>query len=578
MSWNTIGGCNMSELTEHQYLQHLQALWQQAWPVDTPREPVYPIGEKPITEYLSHWASLQPEKVAVHFYGHQLNYAELETQSNQFANYLVSLGIGAGDPVAVFMPNCPQFIIAFMGILKTGAIYHPVSPLSKEMELQHQLSDCKPKLVLCFDQLLPVVNIVCAELDIQHIVATSISELKPADPTIPLPDLMELDKVELAAGIADFYQCLAQQSETPPAHKVMLKDIAAVNYTGGTTGLPKGCIHTHRHMIYTCASYSPAIMGSGPDDLITLTFLPQFWIAGENASLLFPFYSGATQVLLSRWDCEAFMAAVQYYQVEFNNLLVDSVDEVLNHPQLENYDLSSLQITPCVSFIKKLTQDYRQRWRKLTGCTLFESAFGMTETNTCDTFTAGFQQDDFDLSFDPSFVGLPVAGTEFKVCDFDTGKLIPLGSEGELCIRSPALFEAYWNKPELNDEIFSNGWFRTGDLGVITEQGFIRYLGRRKEMIKVNGMSVFPTELETMLGRHPAVMASAVIARDDEKTGQKPVAFIVLRDSCDDNEVSLRDWCKDAMAIFKVPEIKLVDCLPMTATGKVKKKDLEQYL
>jgi long-chain acyl-CoA synthetase len=569
----------MSTVPEEQaYLQNLQQLWADQWPQSTPAMPVYPIGERPISEYLSHWASEQPNKAAVHFYGYSLSYAELDRLSNQFAHWLSEKGIQAGDPVAVFMPNCPQFIIAFYGILKAGAVYHPISPLSKEMELRHQLTDCLPKAAICFDALLPLLQPLCEELLIEHVMATSLSEIKSAAPTLPIPDLMELEKLPLPVGITDFYPALAAQPTSAPEHQIALDDIAAVNYTGGTTGLPKGCIHTHRHMVYTCASFMPAVSSSDSFDQISLAFLPQFWIAGENSSLLCPIFSGSTQVLLARWDCETFMAAVQHYRVEFTTLLVDSVDEVLNHSALASYDLSSLELTPCVSFIKKLTRDYRRRWFQLTGCQLFESSYGMTETNTCDTFTAGFQVDDFDLSFDPSFVGLPVSGTEFKVCDFDSGALLPLEQEGELCVRSPALFSGYWNKDSDGGELFPDGWFHTGDLGLITEQGFIRYLGRRKEMIKVNGMSVFPTELETMLGQHSAIAASAVIARDDEKSGQKPVAFVVLRPNHQQDAESLSRWCKDTMAIYKVPEFRLLDALPMTATGKVKKKDLEPLI
>ena len=568
----------MSTISEQEYLLKLAQLWQQQWPESIPREPVYPLGKKPICQYLADWAERRPEKVAVHFYGYDLSYAQWQQLSNQFAHWLSSVGVKKGDPVAIIMPNCPQFMIAFMGILKIGAIYHPVSPLAKEMELAHQLGDCVPKVVLCFDQLLPLVQSVCEKLAINHIMATSLSELVNDNNDIPLPDLMQVPKCPLPDPVEDFFPCIAQHSKHSPTYKVQLDDIAAVNYTGGTTGLPKGCIHTHAHMIYTCASYMPAIMGKEIADITSINFLPQFWIAGEDSSLLFPVFSGSTQVLLCRWDCQAYMSAVEKYQVAMGTLLIDNVDEILNHPNLHDFDLTCLTLTPCVSFIKKLTLQYRQQWQELTGCILFESSYGMTETNTCDTFTAGLQENDFDLSFAPSFVGLPVAGTELKICDFATGKLVPLGSEGEICIRSPALFSGYWNKPELNQQAFDNGWFHTGDIGEISVDGFIRYLGRRKEMIKVNGMSVFPTELETMLGRHQDIQASAVIARADADTGQKPVAFVVLRANSKQNEQQLTAWCKEVMAIYKVPEFKFVESLPMTATGKVIKKELENWL
>ncbi|MBU0881993.1 MAG: AMP-binding protein, partial [Gammaproteobacteria bacterium] len=341
--------------------------------------------------------------------------------------------------------------------------------------------------------------------------------------------------------------------------------------------LPKGCVHTHGDMLYTCASFVPVALGLHTDSVM-LNFLPEFWIAGENAGLLFPVFSGCRLVLLARWDALAFMAAVEHYRVSHCGLLVDSAAEVLEHPEAGTYRLDSLQRTGSISFIKKLTRDYRQRWRALTGCTLFEFSFGMTETHTCDTFTYGLQDDDFDLNSAPTFVGLPVPGTAFKVCDFNTGELLPLGSEGELCVRSPSLLHGYWQRPEESAAVLKDGWLHTGDIGQITDQGFIRYLGRRKEMLKVNGMSVFPSELEAMLGQHPALLASAVIGRADTSSGQRPVAFVVLKTGSQENAASLHAWCKEVMASYKVPEIRLVAALPMTATGKVKKNELESLL
>ncbi len=561
-------------MNEALYMKELNALWDKAWPLNIPRLPEYPKGKKPLNEYLTQWAQEQPDKLALCFYGNDITYQELDELSTRFANLLISLGVKPNDRVAVYMPNCPQLHIAFYGILKCGAVYAPVSPLAKEMELQFQLNDCDTNIILCFDQLLPIVLPVKEALDIEHVIITSISELLPTSPTIPLVELFQYPKIENNECI-DFYPSIHAASSEAIVHQPKLDDMAALNYTGGTTGLPKGCIHTHGDMLYTCASYVPVSLGID-SDMISLNFLPEFWIAGENAGLLFPMFSGTTMVLLARWDVESFVSAVQYYRVTQCGLLVDSVDQLLEYPEINDFDLSSLTTTGCISFIKKLTVDYRERWRELTGCTLHEFSFGMTETNTCDTFTTGLQTDNFDLSFSPTFVGLPVPGTEFKVCDFESGELIPLGSEGELCIKTPSLFKGYWGDD--HDEIIENSWFHTGDIGLITESGFIRYLGRRKEMLKVNGMSVFPTELEAMLGQHPNILGSAVLGKADEKQGQKVIAFVLLKPNNNETEQSLKDWCKDKMATYKVPEIKFVAELPMTATGKVKKQDLEKLL
>jgi len=563
-------------MQEQQYLDDLRQRQAEAWPAGKPTEPQYPLGQRPLTDYLRHWAVQRPDRPAIEFYGHRTTYAELDEQSDRCAALLQSLGIAPGDRVAVFMPNCPQLHIAFYGILKAGAVHAPVSPMAKGMELSYQLKDSGATAIICFDQLLPVVREIREQTDIKQIISTSLSELRPVSPPIPVPDLLHAPKLEVTDSI-DLLSALQRTERPTQLPDLRLDDIAALNYTGGTTGLPKGCIHTHGDMLYTCASFLPAALGLDPER-VSLNFMPEFWIAGENAGLLFPVFSGTTLVLLARWDAEAFMAAVQHYKVSHTGLLVDSASEVLDHPRLADFDLSSLRITSCVSFIKKLTPEYRRRWRELTGCTLFETSFGMTETHTCDTFTAGMQDQDFDLNSAPTFVGLPVPGTEFKVCSFETGELLPLGEEGELCVRSPSLLKGYWNKPEASAEALRDGWLHTGDSGVISETGHIRYLGRRKEMLKVNGMSVFPSELEAMLGQHPDILASAVVGRADEKRGQSPVAFVVAKPGSELTAAALIDWCRQSMAIYKVPEVKLVESLPMTATGKVKKQDLQQWI
>ncbi|WP_325984665.1 AMP-binding protein [Pseudomonas protegens] len=558
------------------YQQHLHALQQAAWPEGAPRTPQYPLGQQPLTEYLRAWAQSQASAVALDFYGYQLSFAELDRLSDRCAALLGELGIGPGDRVAVYLPNCPQLHIGFWGILKCGAVYAPVSPLARTLELEYQLKDSGARVILCFDQLLDVVQAVSDACELSAILATSLSELCPATPSIPLPDLLRAPKRQ-APGVIDFFPALEACRAATPAHRPALGDMAALNYTGGTTGMPKGCIHSHGDMLYTCASFVPVALGLRQDSVL-LNFLPEFWIAGENAGLLFPIYAGCRLVLLARWDALGFMAAVAHYRVSHCGLLVDSAAEVLEHPSVADYDLSSLKATGCISFVKKLTPDYRQRWRAQTGCTLFEFSFGMTETHTCDTFTAGLQTDDFDLKSAPTFVGLPVPGTEFKVCDFDSGALLPLGSEGELCVRSPSLLQGYWQRPEASAAALRDGWLHTGDLGQITGQGFIRYLGRRKEMLKVNGMSVFPSELEALFGQHPQVLASAVIGRADERRGQQPVAFVVLKPDAPQDPHALAAWCQEVMAAYKVPQIRLVASLPMTATGKVKKNELEQQL
>lgn len=568
-------------MNEADYLADLGQRWHAAWPPGTPREPHYPLGRVPLSEMLRHWGRVRPDQPAVIFYGHQTSYAELDAQSDRCAALLASQGIGRGDCVAVLLPNCPQFHVVFFGILKLGAVYVPISPLSQRGELLHALRDSTPRALVALDQLLPLVADTREELGnadpLELLFVTSYADVVPAEPTLPLPPmaLAPRREPEPEDRTIDLLRAMAACTAPAPSRAPGIDAPAALNYTGGTTGLPKGCVHTQGDMVDMAAAFGTVALPMA-DDTVMLGFFPEFWIAGENLCLIFPAFFGIPLVLLARWDAQTFMAAVQRYRVTNASMLVDSAVEVMDHPRVGDYDLRSLRHVGVSSFVKKLNVGYRHRWQALTGSTIAESAWGMTETQTCNTFTYGMQHDDMDLRAQPVFVGLPVPGTEFKVCDFATGALLPLGSEGELCVRTPTLLKGYWNQPDATCESLRDGWFHTGDIGLIDTDGYLHYLGRRKEMLKVNGMSVFPAEIEAMLGQHPAILGSAVVGRADEDRGQLPVAFVMLKPEAAGtvDEAALTAWCRASMAIYKVPLVRIVDALPLTATGKVRKQDL----
>jgi long-chain acyl-CoA synthetase len=563
-------------MDEETYLATLRVRHREKWPAGMPREPVYPAGEVPLADYLRHWAKVQGEKPAFIFYGATLTYRELDEASDRFAALLAAKGIKKGDRVAVFLPNSLQFIIAFFGILKCGGVHVPVNPLFREHELLYELNDTQAEVIVALDQLMPLVRAVKDRSSLRCVFVTSFAEALPAEPTLPVPPTLREPKIACPDAI-DFLPAIAQAAGAPPAVAIGIDDIAALNYTGGTTGMPKGCVHTHRDMIYTAATACTIALETSPDD-IGLCFYPVFWIAGEDLGLIFPIFSGATYVLLARWDPLAFMTAVETYKVNLMSMLVDNAVEVMDHPELARFDLSSLRKVRVSSFVKKLNPAFRARWREITGVTMMEAAWGMTETHTCDTFTVGMQDGDMDLLSQPIFVGLPMPGTEFKICDFDTGALMPLDVEGELCVRSPSLLKAYWNKPDATIDALRNGWLHTGDIGVIDNDGYLHFLGRRKEMLKVKGMSVFPAEIEALLGQHPLIIGSGVIGRLDAERGQVPVAFVRLAPDKPISTDELAAWCRQNMATYKVPEIRIVDELPMTATGKVKKEELAKLL
>lgn len=561
-------------LNEKEYLDQLHALWAKAWPKGTPRAPQYPHGEIALSEYLRVWAKNQPERAAVIFYGNVLTYAELDRQSDRFAALLSSKGVRKGDRVAVFLPNCPQFHIVFFGILKLGAIHVPVSPLSRAFELEYELNDTDAEIIVALDQLIETVNEVKGKTKLREVIVTSFADVIPDDPTIPVPDSVKMPRISVASA-TDLLPALAATGEVTPLPPAKLDDIAALNYTGGTTGMPKGCVHTQGDMVYTAAANYGIALDTN-NDSVFLSFFPEFWIAGENLGLIFPLFAGATLVLLARWDPVGVLTAIDRYKVTIMAMPVDGAVELMDHPRFRQFSLASIRQIRVVSFVKKLNPEYRRRWKELTGTTLAESSWGMTETHTSNTFTTGFQDNDFDLTSQPIFVGLPVPGAEFKITDFETGGIVPIGEEGEIRVRTPSLLKSYWNKPEATAEALVDGWLRTGDIGVIDSDGFLHFLGRRKEMLKVKGMSVFPPEIEALLGQHPAVLGSGVVGREDVDKGQVPVAFIQLKPEARGRTTpeEIQAWCKERMAVYKIPEVRIVEALPMTATGKVKKQEL----
>jgi len=561
---------------EQAYLEHLRALWEKNRPSFLPKEPHYPFGEVPLTEYLRNWAQRTPEKPCIIFYGKELTFRQLDDLSSRFAAFLAAKGLKKGDRVAVFLPNCPQFLIAFYGILKLGCIHVPVNPMFKAQELLYVLQDSEAKVIVTLDQLYPIVQEVRGKSSLVEVVTTRFRDFLPDEPAFTVhPSLLAPERD--CPGSVDLMQTLAAQKAEYPDYGVGLDDVAALNYTGGTTGMPKGCAHTQRNMLYTSATAVTYGFRLTPED-VTLGYLPVFWIAGEDAGVLIPVFNGSTHILLARWDAKAMLEAIHRYRPTLTGGIVDNFVELMERPDVGEYDLTSLRDTFVSSFIKKMNVEYRRRWKELTGCIMREAAYGMTETHTVDTYTTGFQDGDKDLLGRPVFCGLPMPGTEIKIVDFETRRLVPLGQEGEIAIRTPSLLKYYWNKPEETKKALQDGWLYTGDIGMLDEEGCLHYLGRRKEMLKVKGMSVFPSELEIMICNHPSVEGCGVIGVPDEEKGEVPVAFVKLRPEFAGKvgEKELEDWCRENMAAYKVPRVKILDEFPLTATGKIKKEELRE--
>ncbi|MER5391475.1 AMP-binding protein [Saccharopolyspora sp. NPDC002686] len=534
------------------------------WPDQVPRTVEYPVEVPGLPEYLRHWAATRPDTVAISFYGRDITYAEYDELSDRFAGWLVERGVVPGDRVGVFLGNCPQFLIAMVGILKAGAVHVPINPMFRGHELRYELEDAGVTVLLAQDSFADLVESVRGDTGLRHVAFTGLADLITAEPDVAVP-------FDLTAARSDWAEIsTSARAEARPSDPDAL---AALNYTGGTTGLPKGCEHTQRHMVYTAATASVAGGKQvGDSGVVSLNFLPVFWIAGEDFGVLKPLVNGQQLVLMTRWDPATAVSLVERHGVTDLVATVDNYVELMDLPGFDGARLSSLRNALAVSFVLKLTPEVRARWREATGGVLREASYGMTETHTADTFTLGFQDGDRDLHADPVFCGLPVPGTDVLIVD-DSGDPVPVGTSGEIIVRSPSILTGYYGRPDATAETIRDGWLHTGDVGRLDEWGALHYLARAKEMIKTNGMSVFPSEVEALLRLHPAIESVSVVPRPDRAKGQVAVAFVVLSEGGATSD-DLCAWAKDNMAGYKVPDFVLVEQLPMTATGKVRKGEL----
>lgn len=539
-----------------EYLSDLRARQAKLRPPTTPSEVVYPLGEIGIPEHVAEWARRTPDRVAIVFEGRTLTYAELDRQARGVAGWLRSAGVRPGDRVGVHLGNSPEFVVAFLAVLSIGAVHVPVNPMFLAAELEYELNDSGATVVVTHASLFDLLDNVRGATEVRQVLLVG-----GAAP-------------EAAQQVTAWEVALAH--EPAQSHPTDLDALAALNYTGGTTGLPKGCEHTQRHMLYTAASGAGAAGHHADGGFVVLCYIPIFWIAGENLGILFPLVLGGTSVLLPRWDATQVLELLGTHRVTTVIGTVENYLELLDHPALPRIDLSNLTDPLAVSFVRKLTPEVRHARRAAVGeySLLREAAYGMTETHTSDTSPFGLAADDYDLRSEPVFVGLPVPGTDVAVVSFETGEPVPLGEVGEIIVRSPSVLRGYWRKPEATAEQLRDGWLHTGDNGRVGEDGCLRYLGRDKDLIKVKGMSVFPAEVEMLLCHHPEVNTAAVVPAADPDKGEVPVAFVQLVDGAGIDAVGLAAWARQHMATYKVPRVVLVEDFPMTATGKIRKVEL----
>lgn len=525
---------------------------------------------QPLHEYLRQHARAQPGKAAYLWYGQPILYAELDRASDAFAARLAQLGIGKGEPVALFMNNCPQYVMAHYGIQKLGAIVCPCSPLFKEHELQYQLDDLKARVIVAADDLLPLVEKVRAQTAIEHVFVVRYADLLPEEPTVDvLPELLAMKREPRAVPphYEDFLAVTRSSAAAPPV-KLEMDDVALMTYTSGTTGLPKGAMLTYGNALFKSAAAADCSGVQAGDVLLAIA--PLYHIAGMVAGVNVTVLKGTTTVLFYRFDPLATLQAIERHRVTNWYSIAPMNVACMQVPGAKNYDLSSLRTNSVTSFGINFTEALSRQWREhAPNCDSFESGYGLSETHTVDTYMPRG-------AIRWGTHGIPIPGNEVRILDPETGSPVPVGQQGEIVLRSPGVFKGYWNNPEGTAKTLRNGWVHTGDMGHVDADGYLTFTGRIKEMIKVSGYPVFPEQVEGILIKHPAVAQAAVIGVPDPTKGEVVRAFIVRKPGYELDADALTAWARDNMSAYKAPrEVRFIDRLPTTGAGKVLRRLLK---
>ncbi len=539
---------------------YAQRPWLKSYDYWVPEQTNFP--RQSIYQVLNLAATYFHDRPATAFLDAQLTFGELKTQVDRLAAALAQLGVGRGDRVGVMLPNCPQYIISFFAIVRLGAIVTNVNPIYTAREVELVAKDSGMRAIITLDALVGTVQSIKAQTAIEQIITTSVlaySANPQSSPTAP-------------AGTLSFTELIAKANaeELPSVEIDAEEDVAALVYTGGTTGVPKGAMLTH-YSIYAatiqCAIWSGPFVKRGEDRFLVV--IPYFHVYGLVIGAVFGVWQGAMQIAIPKYDPNLLLAAIKKYQPTYFPGVPTLFISLLNHSDAKSSGLDRIQRLNSGS--APLPIEVLEQFERLSGAPIFEG-WGMTETTALGTSTPMLAKRK------PGSIGLPMTGTELRIVDLDKGDHeVALGEEGELCIRGPQLMKGYWNKPEETAKTLRDGWLFTGDIAKMDEDGYFYIVQRKKDMILVGGFNVYPNEIEEVLFTHPAVKEAAVIGVSDEYRGEAVKAFIVLKPGTKTTAEELTGHCKERLAKYKIPSfIEFIESLPKSAVGKVLRRELRE--
>ncbi len=541
------------------------------------------IPDRPLTWLLDNAARHYPNNTAIIYYGHKITYAQLSTFANRFAIGLQKIGVKKGDRVAIALPNIPQYLLAFFGALRAGAVVVPTNPLYTERELSHQLNDSGSTVIVMLDSFYPLVRNIRAQTALEHVIVTSPADFLPPllrtlyplsqrGVKVPEPKLSEKElKSDPTLHTVQSFLSAHKGSVTAFNLPVPVTgaDLAALQYTGGTTGLAKGAMLTHRNILANAMQTRYWTPKAREGKEISLCVAPFFHAYGLTVGMNLSILAAATMILVPRFKTKDVLSAIRRYKPTLFPGIPTMYIAIMREAGDQHAQLQSIKY--CISGAAPLPAKVQEDFEKMAGATLVEG-YGLSEASPvthCNPLT--------DKRRNGS-IGLPLPDVEAIIISPQTGEQVAVGEVGEILVKGPNIMQGYWKREDETKAIFYKGWMRTGDIGKMDEEGYFYVVERAKDMIIAGGFNIYPREVEEVLFQQPDIAEAAVIGVPDEYRGETVAAFIVLKPGVKPSEETRKAivaFCKQNLASYKVPKvIEFRENLPKSIIGKILRREL----
>lgn len=537
--------------------------WLKHYPSEVPPHLTYPV--EPLYRLLERTEARYGNVTATIFYNARLSYGQLGAQARRLAAGLQALGVRKGDRVAIMLANCPQAVVAYYGVLMTGAILVQINPLFTPREVKHQVTDSGARVMIALDLVFPIL----VDLDLDHLVITGLPDYMPVPTRWIAPFKLKPPTISFGDKVLRWRELLEHEPLSTPVPVDPKEDVALLQYTGATTGLPKGCMLTH-HNLVTNVFQEDVWLGRDRSarGMSVLAVLPFFHVYGMTTVLNFAVHKGATMVLQPRFNPRDTVKLIHKYRPTLFPGAPAMYVAINNLPGARRYRLDSIEA--CISGAAPLPLEVQRAFESLTGGRLVEG-YGLTEASPvthCNPIWGERRE---------GSIGLPWPDTEARIVDLKTGEDLPPGEIGELVVRGPQVMKGYWNRPEATAETLRDGWLYTGDVARMDKDGYFYIVDRKKDLIITSGYNVYPREVEEVLYLHAGVKEAVVLGIPDEYKGEAVKAYVIPKQGHDLTAAELIAFCRTHLAPYKVPRtIEFRDELPKSLIGKILRRVLRE--